>query len=980
MAILTKAQLKAENSSSFPNNNSQAITPQILRDYNVDIIDTLVDSNSTASFARTDLTNEFSATNNFTSISASSFVSASEFVGDGSKLTNITASIAIPISDEGILQGYATQLNFSGSNISASLQAGIATISVNTNNLVTTSSFNSYTSSNDSKVNSLISATASYANSASVAAVDAAQQSQINSLIASTSSFALTSLNAFTASQETKDATLGLYTASVDEKFTNIGAQSSSWDNTNLNSFTASQNTKNSTLATYTASVDTKFATLGTQSGSWITESETGSFVTTNTTQTITAGKTFQASIGMSSGTVIQFGGFATNQITSVGGGRNVTVSATETDGGNSVNITAGNGNSQPNNTITLLTDGSSDTNKITLQSANIIITGSADISGNLTASLSNGYVWVGNSNNRTSLVATSSFATSVSGFVTTASFNSYTQSNDQRVSSLEAATSSYVTESETASFARTNVDNNFTANQTFTNITAVSASFQYVQTTYETASVIYSSGSNQFGDELSDIQTLSGSVKVQGSLTVNGTPVLTSSVDISGLTTTASFNAYTQSNDSKVNSLINATASYATSAITASSVVTASAVGNTITFTKGDASTFDVSVVAAPIDTGSFVTTSSFNSYTSSNNQRVSSLETATASLFTSTSLALYTASFDNGTRNLTFTKGDNQTFSVNIPDVSGSTLPSGVISGSAQITALGFVSSSVTASSLVTASFSGNTLTFTKGDASTFGIVLPDVSGSSGTFATLGANTFTGSQTISSSLNVSGSANFVGGDVNFTDQGRNINIDVDRTIIKGQKPTLISQSLDIQNTLTASLANGFTYVGNGSNRTTLVATSSFATNVSNLATTGSNSFVGNQTITGSLILSSSNAIELTVIGNSVFTGSAFGNVVALSITANTASMDLSRGNYFTLTLADTATTHISASNVQPGVSATLVITTGTNSSASLAPTMLQPSGSAYSATNGSAKKDVLSIVAVASNVPFVVSTKNMI
>jgi hypothetical protein len=40
----------------------------------------------------------------------------------------------------------------------------------------------------------------------------------------------------------------------------------------------------------------------------------------------------------------------------------------------------------------------------------------------------------------------------------------------------------------------------------------------------------------------------------------------------------------------------------------------------------------------------------------------------------------------------------------------------------------------------------------------------------------------------------------------------------------------------------------------------------------------------------------------------------------------------------------------------------------------------MLQPSGSSYSATNGSGKKDVLSIVAVASGVPFVVSTKNMI
>jgi hypothetical protein len=40
----------------------------------------------------------------------------------------------------------------------------------------------------------------------------------------------------------------------------------------------------------------------------------------------------------------------------------------------------------------------------------------------------------------------------------------------------------------------------------------------------------------------------------------------------------------------------------------------------------------------------------------------------------------------------------------------------------------------------------------------------------------------------------------------------------------------------------------------------------------------------------------------------------------------------------------------------------------------------MLQPSGSAYSATAGSGKKDVLSIVSVSTGVPFVVSTLNMI
>ena len=148
------------------------------------------------------------------------------------------------------------------------------------------------------------------------------------------------------------------------------------------------------------------------------------------------------------------------------------------------------------------------------------------------------------------------------------------------QINNLTSATSSYVTESETGSFARTNVDNNFSANQTFTNITAVSASFTYVQTTYETSSVIYSSGSNQLGDELTDTQILSGSVKVVGGLTLNGVNVITSADTASYINTalnafsastnlfTASIagtNAFTQSANGRLNSLEAATASFAT-------------------------------------------------------------------------------------------------------------------------------------------------------------------------------------------------------------------------------------------------------------------------------------------------------------------------------------------------------------------------------------------------------------------------------
>jgi hypothetical protein len=108
--------------------------------------------------------------------------------------------------------------------------------------------------------------------------------------------------------------------------------------------------------------------------------------------------------------------------------------------------------------------------------------------------------------------------------------------------------------------------------------------------------------------------------------------------------------------------------------------------------------------------------------------------------------------------------------------------------------------------------------------------------------------------------------------------------------------------------------------------------------------------------------------------------TGGVYQNVVSQSIVASTASIDLSQGTYFNLTLANNTTTHIKPINLAAGVSATVVITTGTNSSASLSPIMLQPAGNAYNATSGSGKIDVLSLTATNTTNMFVVSAKNMI
>ena len=89
----------------------------------------------------------------------------------------------------------------------------------------------------------------------------------------------------------------------------------------------------------------------------------------------------------------------------------------------------------------------------------------------------------------------------------------------------------------------------------------------------------------------------------------------------------------------------------------------------------------------------------------------------------------------------------------------------------------------------------------------------------------------------------------------------------------------------------------------------------------------------IGNQTITGSLILSSSAATELQVIGGTEITGSfgvlgstfvsgsVRGNVAIPSISSNTASLDFGSANFFEVTLVSGALdTHIVAQNVRPG------------------------------------------------------------
>jgi hypothetical protein len=123
-------------------------------------------------------------------------------------------------------------------------------------------------------------------------------------------------------------------------------------------------------------------------------------------------------------------------------------------------------------------------------------------------------------------------------------------------------------------------------------------------------------------------------------------------------------------------------------------------------------------------------------------------------------------------------------------------------------------------------------------------------------------------------------------------------------------------------------------------------------------LATTGSNRFIGTETISGSLI----------VTGSLTITGSVYQNVNAVTITSQTASIDLSVANYFTLTLS--GSTRINVTNPRPGVTATLVVTTGAAVTASFSSNVKQPSGSSY-IPSPSGNIDIISLTSVdASNV----------
>ena len=274
---------------------------------------------------------------------------------------------------------------------------------------------------------------------------------------------------------------------------------------------------------------------------------------------------------------------------------------------------------------------------------------------------------------------------------------------------------------------------------------------------------VIFANQVNQIidaftGEEAYDI-ALSGSLTISGSTFISGSP------GASG----AGFSTLVINNTT---GRIHVTGSYGGGGTvdTGSLMVTGSVSSNILTFTKGNGSTFNLTVntgSAASINTGSFYISSSVSNATITFTQGDNTTEQVTVNNVVSASYALtsshtpealVTASLAGS--NLTFTKGNNTQFSLTLPGGGGGNPITGSYTGSLltnNIQSINFTGSGVlatvggsnnitvnipgggstpTGSFYVSSSISNATITFTQGDGTTEQVTVNNVASAS--FAT--------------------------------------------------------------------------------------------------------------------------------------------------------------------------------------------------------------------------------------------------
>ena len=384
-------------------------------------------------------------------------------------------------------------------------------------------------------------------------------------------------------------------------------------------------------------------------------------------------------------------------------------------------------------------------------------------------------------------------------------------------------------------------------------------------------SSVIYSSGSNVFGNDLSNTQIFTGSVSITGSLSVNGRNYLTDSSSFSTRVfnleqTSASLLAATASLYNATASIYNATSSlYNFSASILN--YTASNNANITQLYNATSSLYNFSA--------------SILSYTSSNNATITQLYNETASLRLATgSLYAATASLYNATASIYGATASLNNFSASILNYTSST--------NATITQLQNATASLYNATSSLYNFSASINAFTASQ-----VIL------NGTYATTGSNIFRGNQTVTGSLFTSGSNTLVG----ITNLTGALNVSGSETI-KGYiqfEPV----TTNVNNNISAS----YIYVSGSTNDLYFTQNSAGYNNTTRLRWLEGNLYTG--------LLSG--GVLSTTIGSTTFNLSS-GSAIIVNLNASTGSADpyptvqyLKWGNYTNVPIINSASAQIS-------------------------------------------------------------------
>ena len=356
-------------------------------------------------------------------------------------------------------------------------------------------------------------------------------------------------------------------------------------------------------------------------------------------------------------------------------------------------------------------------------------------------------------------------------------------------------------------------------------------------------------------------------------------------------------------------------------------------------------------------------VSTASFNAYTASTNSSISNLNAFTASQI----------SFDNSAtasivQLLSFSSSLDATYATDAQlNASASTLQANIDT------------------KLNTSSFNSY--------SQSVATAINSINNNTGSFATTGSNTFVGNQVLTGSLIISSSAAVdlqVTGAIGVTTQ----------VVSSGSTGQVVMSNVAIAITSNAQSSSA-TYGRNimqqrsGSNTIGLGASPAQSglitglTNPSVIIQSGSIDGVfgyyapiqfqkgleytdGRTTFTTPLIAQS----------GSIITGSVLGNIIPLTISSNTASMDLSKGNFFTLTLVSGSSTQLTATNIKAGQTVNLLITQANPASGSLTynSTFKFPVGNGYIATAASASKDIITFITFDSSTIYAAAINNLV